>query len=263
MFAQWRGLTIETLENLLTQWNQLMALSHSSLHENNCLSALCDWDKDLETLARKIFTNFIQLLFKIFRDMQTMMFPERAHLSCFIPKVFKAMQNIYCTVDCTEFKIECWRNFARQGNTFSSYTHCNILKCLIAVTPNSGACFVLDLFEGDINDVQIFKECGNLRYLHPGDVVMADGGLTGRGLLNPRQVTLTIPSLKGRTSLTAAEELETWRIAKARTHVEHFNERLKQFRLVESKLPSSLAPLSTQLVVVAACLVNFQETLCK
>ena len=121
----------------------------------------------------------------------------------------------------------------------------------------------MDLFEGDINDVQIFKECGNLRYLHPGDVVMADGGLTGRGLLNPRQVTLTIPSLKGRTSLTAAEELETWRIAKARTDVEHFNERLKQFRLVESKLPSSLAPLSTQLVVVAACLVNFQETLYK
>ena len=131
------------------------------------------------------------------------------------------MQNIYCTVDCTEFKIECWRNFARQGNTFSSYTHCNILKCLIAVTPNSGACFVSDLFEGDINDVQIFKECGNLRYLHPGDVVMVDDGLTARGLLNPRQVTLTIPSLKGRTSLTAAEELETWCIAKARTHVEH------------------------------------------
>ena len=119
------------------------------------------------------------------------------------------------------------------------------------------------MFEGDINDVQIFKECGNLRYLHPGDVVMADGGLTARGLLNPRQVTHTIPSLKGRTSLTAAEELETWCIAEARTHVEHFNECLKQFRLVESKLPSSLAPLSTQLVVVAACLVNFQETLCK
>lgn len=119
------------------------------------------------------------------------------------------------------------------------------------------------MFEGDINDVQIFKECGNLRHLNPGDVVMADGGLTARGLLNPRQVTLAIPSLKGRTSLTAAEELETWCIDKARTHVERFNEHLKQFRLVESKLPLSLSPFSTQLVVVAACLVNFQETLCK
>ena len=92
---------------------------------------------------------------------------------------------------------------------------------------------------------------------------MADRGFTVRELLNHRQVTLKIPSLKGRSSLTAAEELETRRIAKARIHVERFNERLKQFRLVGRKIPLSFAPLSTQLVVVAACLVNFQETLCK
>ena len=38
--------------------------------------------------------------------------------------------------------------------------HSNTLKCLIAVTPNGGACFVSDLFEGDmgdIDDVQILK----------------------------------------------------------------------------------------------------------
>ena len=75
---------------------------------------------------------------------------------------------------------------------------------------------------------------------------------------------LKIPSfLKGRGSLTAAEELETRRIAKARIHVERFNECLKQFKLLSRRIPLSLAPLATQLVVVAACLVNFQETLCK
>ena len=50
--------------------------------------------------------------------------------------------------------MECSRNFARQGNTFSSYKHTNTFKCLIAVTPNGGACFVSDLFEGDIDDVK-------------------------------------------------------------------------------------------------------------
>ena len=214
-------------------------------------------DKKIEqTLVRKIFTTYIQLMYKIFRDMQTVMFPERVHFRRFIPKVFKAMKNIHCIRDCTEFRIECSRNFARQGNTFSSYKHSNTFKCLIAVTPNGGACFVSDLFEGDKDDVQIFKGCG--------DVVMADRGFMVRELLNPRQVTLKIPSFsKGRSSFTAAEELETRRIAKARIHVERFNERLKQFRLVGRKIPLSLAPLSTQLVVVAACLVNLQETLCK
>lgn len=196
--------------------------------------------------------------------MQTVMFPDRTYLRRFIPKVFKTMKNIRCIVDCTEFRVECSRNFARQGNTFSSYKHTNTFKCLIAVTPNGGACFVSDLFEGDIDDVNIFKECGILRHLQPNDLVMVDRGFTVQDLLNPIQVELKIPSfLKGRGSLTAAEELETRRIAKARIHVERFNERLKKFKLLSRRIPLSLAPLATQLVVVAACLVNFQETLCK
>ena len=201
---------------------------------------------------------------KIVRDMESVMFPKRALLRRFLQKVFKTMKNIRCIVDCTEFCVECSRNFARQGNTFSSYKHTNTFKCLIAVTPNGGACFVSDLFEGDINDVAIFKESGILQHLYPNDLVLADRGFTVRELLNPIQAELKIPAfLKGRGSLSAAEELETRRIAKARIHVERFNERLKQFKLIGRKIPLSLAPLATQLVVVAACLVNFQDTLCK
>ena len=121
-----------------------------------------------------------------------------------------------------------------------------------------------DLFEGHIDDVAIFKESGLMKHLKPYDMVLADRGFTVRELLNPLQVELNIPSfLKGRKSLSAAEELETRRIAKARIHVERFNERLKQFKLVGRKIPLSLAPLATQMVVVSSCLVNFQNTLCK
>ena len=217
-----------------------------------------------ETQVRRIFTTYIQLMYKTFRDMQSFLFPQRSHLKKFLPKVFNSVKNIRCVVDCTEFPIECSRNFARQGNTFSSYKHTNTFKCLIAVTPNGGACFVSDLFEGAIDDIRIFRECGIIKYLEPNDVVLADRGFTVRELLNPLQVELRIPSfLKGRGSLTAAEELETRRIVKARIHVERFNERLKKFKLVGRKIPLTLAPLATQMVVVAASLVNFQNTLCK
>ena len=135
---------------------------------------------------------------------------------------------------------------------------------LIPVTPNGGACFISDLFEGDIDDVQIFKESGIMKHLQPYDLVMVDRGFTVRELLNPLQVDLKIPAfLKGRKTLSAAEELETRRIAKARIHVERFNERLQQFKLVGIKIPLSIAPLATQVVVVSECLVNLQDLLCK
>ena len=103
-----------------------------------------------------------------------------------------------------------------------------------------------------------------MKHLKPYALVLADCGFTVCELLNPLQVDLKIPAfLKGRKSLSAAEELKTRRIAKARIHVEHLNERLKQFKIVGRKMPLSIAPLAMQMVVVAGCLVNFQDLLCK
>ena len=93
---------------------------------------------------------------------------------------------------------------------------------------------------------------------------MADHGFTVQHLLNPLNAQLKIPSfLKGRENLSAAEELESRKIAKARIHVERFNERLKQFCLIGKKIPLSLSPIATQMVVVGCGLVNFQTVLCK
>lgn len=151
-----------------------------------------------------------------------------------------------------------------KGTLIHHTKHSNTFKCLIAVTPNGGACFVSHLYEGDIGDVQIFKESGILKHINPDDIILADRGFTVQHLLNPLHAHLKIPAfLKGRGNLSAAEELETRKIAKARIHVERFNERLKQFRLIGRKIPLSLAPLATQMVVVACGLVNFQSTLCK
>lgn len=107
-----RGFTVKTLSALLSTAARKIERSH----------------------VRKIFTTFIQLMYVTFRDMQNFMFPQRAQLSKFLPKVFKTMRKIRCIVDCTEFRVECSRNFARR-DTFSSYKHTNTFKYLIAVTP--------------------------------------------------------------------------------------------------------------------------------
>lgn len=152
-----------------------------------------------ESYIRVIFTTFIQLMYKIFRQMDTVMFPSRQLLSRFLPRVFKTLKNVRCSIDCTEFRVETPRNFAQQGNTFSSYKHTNTFKCLIACTPNGGSCFVSDLFEGDISDVQIFEDSGILKHIKPGDVILADRGFTVQDALHPLQAKVMIPSfLKGR-----------------------------------------------------------------
>lgn len=89
-------------------------------------------------------------MYKIIREMNHVIVPAKEQLCCFPPKIFKTIKNILCSFDCTEFRIETSRNFAKQGNTYSSYKHTNTYKCMIACTPNGGACFVSDLFEGDI-----------------------------------------------------------------------------------------------------------------
>lgn len=41
---------------------------------------------------------------------------------------------------------------------------------------NGGVCFVFDLFEGDIFDVEIFEESGILKYIELYDVILVDRG---------------------------------------------------------------------------------------
>ena len=74
-----------------------------------------------------------------------------------------------------------------------------------------------------------------MKHIRPHDVILADRGFTVQYLLNPLQADIKIPFLKGRSSLSAAEELSTRKNAKARIHVERFNERVKSFRLVGRK----------------------------
>ena len=112
--------------------------------------------------------------------------------------------------------------------------------------------------------LKFFQESGMLAHIRPNDLILGDHGFTVQGLLNPLQAKVKIPAFfKGRDNLTVVEELETRKIAKASFDVERFNQRLKQFALAGRKMPLSLSPLATQMVVVACGLVNFQNKLCK
>ena len=216
-----------------------------------------------QSLISTIFITWIQFMFLHFKSMKFPMFPSKDVLKSSLPKVFKGFKNVRCSVDCTEFFCETPRDYAQQGNTYSSYKHHTTMKALIAVTPKGAACFVSDLYEGNASDVDIFGSCGILQHIEPGDVLLVDKGFTIQDLLLSRQATIKIPAFLGkRDKLTAEEEMRTRRVAKARIHVERFNERLKKFRLLSRTIPLKLSPIASQMVYVGCCLVNFQSSLC-
>ena len=215
------------------------------------------------SLVSTIFITWIQFIFLQFKAMQVPMFPSKDILKASLPKVFRNFRNVRCSVDCTEFFCQVPRDYAQQGNVYSSYKHHTTMKALIAVTPKGAACFIFDLYEGSVSDVDIFEKCGIIKHIEPGDVLLVDKGFTVEDLLLSRRATIKIPAFLGkRDSLTAEEEMSTRRIAKARIHVERFNERLKKFKLVGRIIPLSLNPVASQMVYVACCLVNFQISLC-
>ncbi|XP_013389213.1 uncharacterized protein LOC106157951 [Lingula anatina] len=217
-----------------------------------------------QTVIRSIFTTWIQLLYHHFNDLRPQMFADRSTLRPFLPKSFRSFQNVRCSVDCTEFYVQMPKDFARQGNLYSSYKHHHTFKCCIAVAPNGSGVFVSHLFEGSISDREIFKKCGILDYLNPGDMILVDRGFTVKDILQELHVDVNMPAfLNGRESLTPQEELLTKRLAKARIHVERYNGRVKNFKLISGTIPLSLAPLASQSVFVVCCLVNFQDQLAK
>ena len=165
------------------------------------------------------------------------MFPPRNVLKN-LPPVFKHFKNVRCVIDCTEFFCHVPRNYRHQGNVFSANKHYTTLKALIAVAPNGTAIFISDLFEGSTDDVTITEKSGFLDHIEPGDLILADKGFEIEELLLCKGAHSKLPAkLNGRAKLTKGEELETRRIAKARIHIERFNERLNKRRPYDSPDP--------------------------
>jgi hypothetical protein len=212
-----------------------------------------------------VFVTWIQFLYMKFDALRDKMFTPRSHHKP-LPKSFQnsLLRNVRVVIDCTEFYIESSGDFKQQGNLYSSYKSRATAKVLIGVAPCGGAMFVSEVFEGSISDREIVKQSGFTSFLEKGDVVLADRGFTIEDLLAEKGATLVIPPFLGsRKMFTEQEMVRTKLIAKARIHVERFNERIKNNRILSGVIPHYLVPLLSQIVFVLCCLANFQEPLAK
>ena len=218
------------------------------------------FDLDRNVVAR-IFKTWVQFIFWKFKDIQTAMFTKRKDLPR-LPSVFrnKLLRNTRCVIDCTELVIESARNYNQQGNIYSAYKSRPTAKILVATNPNGAAVYISDAFEGSISDVKIVEKSGFLDFIENGDIILADRGFTIDHLLVKRGAKVVMPPMmKGKSALSLPEESITKVIAKARIHIERWNERLKLFEWLRTPIRQDKRNMLSQGVYVCSCLANFSR----
>ncbi len=214
-------------------------------------------------LVSQVFRTWLQFLYLKFKDVEAAMFTKREDLPR-PPRHFsnKMLRQVRVVIDCTEIFLQSSTNYSKQGHLYSSYKSHTTAKILIGCSPSGRAMFISDCFEGAISDREITKQSGFLDYLDANDVVLADRGFTIEDLVREKGAKLIVPPfLKGRKQFTQDEVQETKIIAKARIHIERFNERLKKFKFLQGVVPHYHNPYLSQAVYICSCLVNFSAPL--
>jgi hypothetical protein len=112
--------------------------------------------------------------------------------------------------------------------------------------------------------VEIVKKSGFLDYIDKGDLILADRGFTISDLLEKKGARLNMPSfLRGRPCFSLDETQTGKVIAKARIHIERFNQCFKRFEFVSGIVYQKHVPILSQAVYVCCCFANFLPPLAK
>ena len=123
--------------------------------------------------------------------------------------------------------------------TYSHYKHHNTVKFLIAITPQGSVCFISDGWGGRVSDKHITENSQFLKYLLPGDTILADRGFDIKDSLGLYSATVKMPAFtKGKKQLEEIEIEQTRNIANVRIHVERVIGNIrKKYKILQTTQP--------------------------
>ena len=129
-----------------------------------------------ESTVSRVFTLWINLMHT--RLSPLIRWPEREQLWKTTPLSFSKhfSTNVAIIIDCFEIFCDKPTNLLARSTTFSTYKHHNTVKYLIGISPQGVISFISEGWGGRCSDKFITENCGILKNLLPGDVVLADRG---------------------------------------------------------------------------------------
>lgn len=213
------------------------------------------------TVTNVILT-YLHVLYEVLFEQLNSEMPSRMKNKTCLPTSFSKFTNCRVVLDCTEiFTVIARKSMKTQRLTYSSYKHRNTFKGLIGVAPNGVITYVSDLYVGSTSDQKIVQDCGILKLLQPGDLVLADKGFLIETML-PAGVSLNIPPFLRSPQFTPEQVKCTESIARARIHVERAIRRMKCYHIL-NLLPTSLCSFGDVIFKTVAALTNLQYPLIK
>jgi uncharacterized coiled-coil protein SlyX len=205
---------------------------------------------------------------------QISIWPHRDNIIQTMPGHFKKeFPTTLMILDCTEIKTQKPASQALQSQLYSDYKSSTTLKGLIACDPSGSLLFASELFTGSISDKALTQQCGfydllqklkQYGYIHDGDAAMVDKGFNIHTELQELGLVINIPPFTASAvQMTAAETALTQKIAKHRVHIERLICKVKTYKLLSHRVPTSLFHCVNQIWSVCCYLTLFQDVFVK
>ena len=176
-------------------------------------------------------------------------------------------------IDCFEVFINRPSNLMARAQTYSNYKNHNTVKILVGITPQGSISFASNAWGGRTSDKFLTDNCGILKKLLPGDLVMADRGFTIQESLIFHGAELAIPAFtRGKDQLDPVDVEGTRGIANVRIHVERIIGLLRRkYTILSGILPidflqcdpngsqEAKIPMIDRIIMVCAALTNLSN----
>jgi hypothetical protein len=177
--------------------------------------------------------------------------PHRDVIIDNMPKQYRdAFPTCLAIIDCTEIRIEKPTSLKSQSQCYSDYKSTTTLKSLVVSDPRGFVIFVSDLFSGSISDNGICHESGfyvllkqlkEMGCIQDNDGIMADKGFRIEKDLQELKLKLNIPPFASSASQMCVGDVAlTRKIAAHRIHIERAINQIKNFKLVNRRIPGTL-----------------------
>jgi len=134
---------------------------------------------------------------------------------------------------------------------------------MTVISPGGLITFISKSFMGRTSDKAIFIMSDFIKLFEIGDAVMTDKGFLIDDVCFKHVKLIRPPFLSKKVQFNKEEAILNAKIAKARVHIERSNQRLKEFSILSTKVPSYLIPRIEQIFIIICAVVNLSSLILK